>query len=308
MASREPVPLSSIEIDPDYSSREGYCNGFLGGGLVVSLPRADGRRLMPGALGATLKYHHFSIRMHRRRRLAAFTAANMDGARCQPRTDGSPDAWHMDPRAPDDQLQQPFYNRPFQRSHLVKRIDPAWGEPHRAELAEADTFHWSNCAPQHLRVISDWWFGVETHVLETVDAMDQRLCVFSGPVLHPRDPVLRGVQVPLAFWKVITWRVPGPAVAALGFVVRQDAQVREAIDAARQMAGVRLALDFPDAPGKVRGYQAAVARIAMMTGLHFGALADTQVDVYGRQPAAVLARQLAPGLRPLRRLTDLVQR
>lgn len=293
MALRDPEQLSWV-VDPDYSNREGYDPAFLGSGLVVPLPNADGHRLVPGTLSVTLKYHRFSIRLHRRRRLAAFTAVNIGAPRC-PGAIRTPDAWHLDPRAPHDQIQQPSWRRPFQRGHLVAPL----------ALTEAEAFHWSNCAPLHERLNINWWAAVERHVYDTADVEDHRLCVFSGPVLHPRDPVLRGVQVPLACWKVIAWRAPGAQLRALGFVVRQDAPVRKAIESAEQTAGVRVALDFPDLPDRVRGYQAAVARIAMMTGLRFGALATNQVDVWGCQPSAVQARQIAPGLRALRDLADL---
>jgi endonuclease G len=38
--------------------------------------------------------------------------------------------------------------RMFQREHLVRRMDPAWGTDKQALLADADTFHWTNCSPQ----------------------------------------------------------------------------------------------------------------------------------------------------------------
>jgi endonuclease G len=306
MAHPETSSLSWVEIDPDYANRAGYDAGFLGGGLDVALPRADGRRLMPTALTATLKYHRFSIRLHKHRRLAAFAAVNMDGAARHARSGRGDDSWQVDPRAADSQTQQPFYRRPFQRGHLVTRLDPAWGEPRIAELAEADTFHWSNCAPQHSRLNGVWWQSVERHVLDATEVGDRRLCVFAGPVLHPRDPVLRGVRVPLAYWKVLVWR-PRDAlgVRSLGFVVRQDAEVRASLEEAEQTAGVRTALDFPDLPTRVRAYQVAVGLVQSLTGLHFGPLATEPVDVYARLPPEVMARQLAPGLRVLRRMEDL---
>lgn len=306
MAQPDTHSLSWVDIDPDYANRTGYDPGFLGPGIDVPLPRADGRRLMPTMLTATLRYHHFSIRLHKHRRLAAFTAVNLDGLVRYPRIGRGDDSWQLDPRAPDSQTQQPFYRKPFQRGHLVMRLDPVWGDPRIAELAEADTFHWSNCAPQHSRLNGTWWHAVERHVLETADITDQRVSVFAGPVLHPRDPVLRGVRVPLAYWKVLVWRPrEGLGLRSLGFVVRQDAEVREAIEPAEQTAGVRTALDFPDLPARVRAYQMAVGVVQSLTGLHFGQLATEAVDVYARLPEAQLARQLAPGLRALRHIEDL---
>jgi endonuclease G, mitochondrial len=306
MAQPETHSLPWIDVDPDYAGRTGYDPGFLGMGLDVALPRADGRRLMPTVLTPTLRYHHFSLRLHKHRRLASFTAVNMEGAAAYPRTGRGDDSWQLDPRAPDSQTQQPEFRRPFQRGHLVMRLDPLWGDTRMAELAEADTFHWSNCAPMHSRLNGTWWHSVERHVLETADVTERRLCVFAGPVLHPRDPVLRGVRVPLAYWKVLAWRPRGAlGVRSMGFVVRQDAEVRDALEPAEQTAGVRTALDFPDTPTKVRAYQATVGMVQALTGLHFGPLATEAADVYARLPQEVMERQLAPGLRPLRKVEDL---
>lgn len=305
MAQPDKHSLPAVGIDPDYARRTGYDPGFLGAGIDVPLPRADGRRLMPTALTATLRYHHFSVRLHKHRRLAAFTAVNIDAA-AQHRECRSDDCWQLDPRAPDNQTQHPFYPKPFQRGQLVMRFDPVWGEGRAGELAEADTFHWSNCAPQHTRMTGSWWHAVERQVLAGGDVAGQRLCVFAGPVLHPRDPMMRGVRVPLAYWKVLVWRpASGAGVRTLGFVVRQDAEVREAIEHAEQTAGVRTRLDFPDAPGRVRAYHAAVGVLQSLTGLHFGQLTGELVDVYARLPEERVAQQLAPGLRVLRRIEDL---
>lgn len=311
-AMRSDAALAWVDIDPDYASRGGYDPGFLGRGLSVPLPRVDGRRLKAAALTATLKYHHFSLRLHKRRRLAAFTAVNIDGAERYPRTGRTADSWEFDPRAVGYQTGQPFYRRPFQRGHLVMRLDPVWGPTRIAELAEADTFHWSNCAPQHARLNNPRWLAVENHVLETADVTDARVCVFAGPVLHPRDPVLREVRVPLAYWKVVAWRAPGRGggLRSLGFVVRQDAEVRAAIDAAAQARGVHLALDFPDTPARVKAYQVLVSEVERLTGLRFGRLAAASVDAFARQeaaePLAAAAGRAASGVRALSRLEELV--
>ncbi|MET0281093.1 MAG: DNA/RNA non-specific endonuclease [Steroidobacteraceae bacterium] len=304
MASRELAASDAEAIDPEYTERAGYDAAFLRGGVEVALPRADGRRLMPAALTVTLKYHHFSLRLHRRRKLAAFTAVNIGGdARAADQAQPCGD-WAVDPRAPDDQARQPAYRAPFQRGQLVGPRDAAWGPAPSAAAAAADACHWSNCAPQHAQLRRSWW-APEAMVLAAGVPIDGRLSVFAGPVLHPRDPQLRDVQVPLAYWKVIVWRERGLELRALGLLVRQDGPLRQAIDPAVQMPGVRLDPELPEPGERVRGYQIAVARIALMTGLHFGPLAEVQVDTYTLQPAQLLARQLAPGLRPLRSLQDM---
>ena len=38
-----------------------------------------------------------------------------------------------------------FYGKPFDKGHLVRRLDPAWGRTIRvAKVANDDTFHWTN--------------------------------------------------------------------------------------------------------------------------------------------------------------------
>ena len=44
-----------------------------------------------------LRYHHFSVVMHRPRRLALFTAVNIDGKLAQ-RPSRERDRWYLDPR------------------------------------------------------------------------------------------------------------------------------------------------------------------------------------------------------------------
>jgi len=296
-----------VPIDADYGNRGGFDPRFLG--VTVGLPRADGKRVKAVDLLPTLAYQHFSVRLHRRRKLAAFTAVNISGAERYQRTGRAEDSWEVDPRAAAFQTTQPAYRAPFHRGHLVMRLDPVWGRKEIAERAEADTFHWTNCAPQHRRLNNPWWLSVETHVLETARVTGQRVSVFSGPVLSIRDPWLHGVKVPLAYWKVVAWRTPGRdgGLRSLGFIVRQDPEVRAAVQGAR---AVPRALAFEDTPIKVQGYQVRVTKIEALTGLRFGRLSTATVDVFAR-PQAGRTRSVARGevgadQRVLRGIGDLV--
>jgi endonuclease G len=291
---RMPVAYSWIPIDGNYGNRRGFDPQFLGR-VPVDLPEPDGRRMKSDDLLPVLNYEHFSVRLHRRRELAAFTAVNISGAERYQRTGREEDSWEEDPRAAEFQTTQPAYKAPFQRGHLVMRLDPVWGRKEVAERAEADTFHWTNCAPQHRRLNNPWWLSVEKHVLETARVTRQRVSVFSGPVFSSRDPKLRGVKVPLAYWKVIAWRAPGRkgGLRSLGFVVRQDAEVWAAVRAAGAPAGVLSSpRGFDDTPTQVQGYQVPVRKIEDLTGLRFGALATPAVDVLERRRAGQL-RSLA---------------
>ena len=80
---------AGIQIDPDYSDRKGYDPGFLGAdGQPVELPVLTEALAAQAALNTratgeprhVLPYHHFSVVLNKERRLAFFTAVNIDGS------------------------------------------------------------------------------------------------------------------------------------------------------------------------------------------------------------------------------------
>jgi endonuclease G, mitochondrial len=79
---------STPESAEDFSDRSGYEPGFISG-LLVPLPDwsgvpyriAENQLALQGEDPHELLYHHFSIVMNAERRLAAFTACNIDGRR-----------------------------------------------------------------------------------------------------------------------------------------------------------------------------------------------------------------------------------
>jgi endonuclease G, mitochondrial len=81
-------PTSTPESAQDFSDRSGYEPGFISG-LLVPLPDwsgvpyrvAENQLALQGDDPHELRYHHFSIVMNADRRLAAFTACNIDGRR-----------------------------------------------------------------------------------------------------------------------------------------------------------------------------------------------------------------------------------
>ena len=93
------------------------------------------------------------------------------------------------------------------RARLVRRRDPGWGTPQIAKAANDDTFHYPNAAPQAavLNQSKELWAGLEDYLLDHAATYDQRLAVFTGPVLEASDPVYRGVQIPLRFYKIAAW-------------------------------------------------------------------------------------------------------
>ncbi|MEN0134086.1 MAG: DNA/RNA non-specific endonuclease, partial [Rhodococcus sp. (in: high G+C Gram-positive bacteria)] len=196
LGSVEPAAAGpeAISIDPNYATRGGYDPNFLR--VPLPLPGA------PSVASPELKYHHFSVVMHRERALALFTAVNIDGRQSQsPRRDS--DRWILDPRLPADQQtgEDVYRDNPLDRGHLVRRLDPAWGP--LAKAANDDTFHFTNCSPQHhsFNAGRTLWLGLEDYVLKNADTADLSVTVVTGPVLAPDDPEYRGVALPRQFWK-----------------------------------------------------------------------------------------------------------
>lgn len=154
---RAPGAEKKLKFDPNYNGRLGYISTFLTG-YDVPRPEAPRDELYEGPGGRLiLKYHHYSLVMHRERRLAMWTAANVDYSESKrrfTRDELGDDTWKPDPRIPiEAQIEDvEFYDpaKKFDRGHLLRRDDSAWGETEKEEeFANSDTFHWTNCTPQH---------------------------------------------------------------------------------------------------------------------------------------------------------------
>lgn len=57
--------------------------------------------------------------------------------------------WILDPRMNEKFQTGPrvYAKNDLDRGHMVRRLDPVWGE--HAEAANDDTFHFTNSTPQH---------------------------------------------------------------------------------------------------------------------------------------------------------------
>lgn len=308
---RSKITLYSwVDRDPEYDNRRGYDADFLT--VRVPLPKL-GAAVKKTATLPPLLYEHFTVLLNPTRKLAYWTAVNVDGASERRLGSRKRDVWWVDERPPGAhagyQLTDKFYtNSGFERGHLVRRLDPAWGDTdEEAARGEADSFHLSNCSPQVPKLNKQWWAKVEKHVLDTANAADARISVISGCLFTADDPTYKGVQIPLAYWKVVAWTVGKRKrqLRSLAFFVKQDEAVAELIKA----KGVQpLAVPLEPVPLAIQGYQTTVAEIADKTGLSFGALADLDVDVYARKRAqrlAPLAFETVDVYRRLRKPADL---
>lgn len=274
-----PPSTEAISIDPDYGRRGGFDPEFLGSGFPLPTVTGDAVQVASGEL----RYHHFSVVMHRRRRLALFTAVNIDGGLAQkPRRDS--DRWILDPRLPDDEQtgEAVYRDNPLDRGHLVRRLDPAWGP--LAKAANDDTFHFTNSTPQHhdFNAGSTLWLGLEDYVLGNADNRDLKVSVVTGPILAADDPLYRGVALPRQFWKVVAMTKSDGTLSATGYLLSQAALLDEFLAGPEEFSF-----------GAYRTYQVPVRRIAAMTGL--GLDAYVAADPLDRIEASGVAREL---LRP----------
>jgi len=243
-------------IDTVYSNRKGYDPNFLG--IKVPLPTVSNKKVVAkleeGAY--VIPYEHFSVVMHKGRRLALLTASNVDGTKAmrEPEpgvytrdalggmTKKDSERWVSDPRIPEQfQLPNRFYDKDrqgFDKGHIVRREDVCWGKS-RAQVvkANADTFHTTNCSPQvkgyNQSKEKGIWGLLENSVLSQVKGSGgkepDRFTVFAGPIFRDDDPDFEGVddrgpvvvKIPRSFWKVIVFKKAGKLVS-YGFVLEQD--------------------------------------------------------------------------------------
>ncbi|MCW2557635.1 MAG: hypothetical protein JWP55_1599 [Mycobacterium sp.] len=253
-----PAAASPESIDPDYGTRRGYDPDFLG----ISLP-LPALTVEAGLASPPLPYHHFSVVMQKRRKLALFTAVNIDGASAdQPRRDR--DVWILDPRLPATEQtgEEVYRDNDLDRGHLVRRLDPAWGPQSLA--AVDDTFHFTNCTPQHhdFNAGQTHWLGLEDFVLQNAVTSGLKVAVLSGPVLDDADPAYRGVALPLQYWKIVAMvRIDGkPSVTA--YLLSQKSLLDE-FRTARTSGQLPESFSY----GGYRTFQVPVRRIADLTGL-----------------------------------------
>lgn len=289
---------AGIAIDPDYSDRKGYDPDFLGAAHAVPLPDLPADLVAQAAVNTraaaepryVLPYHHFSVALSKARRLAFFTAVNIDGTLSQ-QPKRARDHWYFDPRiAEDEQTGNDVYDKnDLDLGHLVRRLDPAWGDSADvAKLANDDTFHFTNCSPQHkdFNRNKTRWAGMEDYILKNADNLNFKVNVFTGPVFAPDDDQYRDVQLPRQFWKVVTMVKTDGQLSATAYLLSQ----------AQLIEGLRTREPF--SYGQYRTYQVPIRKVEELTKLSFGTLAAA--DPLARE------RGVTPKPRELDRFEDAV--
>jgi endonuclease G len=237
--------------------RTGYQGGFLDleDDATVPLPELTslGASVVAKLEDGTheLKYHKFSVVIHRGRRMALFTASNVDWRPAMRTIDGkkpgrdeldglpqgTQEQWVTDWRIPkEQQLPDVFYTEDggaFDKGHIVRRDDVAWGKTFEdMQKGNGDTFHTTNCSPQtaafnRSTLGEDNWGDLE--ILVQKETRAEKAIIFAGPVLADDDRRFKGrdeagtilVQIPSRFWKIVVVKgAAGPD--AYGFLLEQD--------------------------------------------------------------------------------------
>jgi len=214
-------PTEAFNLDTNYSKRVGFVNNLLG--VVVPMPhlsdagaklvtlRKDGKieNKLP-----FLHYHHFSLVMHKQRRMLIFAASNFDSSKLlrgtKSRKQLGNDNWVFDPRIDNSAvISKDFYaHNQLDFGHVVRREDNYWGQtPLEAEYSNWDSFHLTNSTPQHEAFNRSGekglWGELENYITKTAKKGTDRLVLFAGPVFSDSDRNYHDVLVPKQFWKVV---------------------------------------------------------------------------------------------------------
>lgn len=96
--------------------------------------------------------------------------------------------------------------------------------------------------------------------------MRKRVCVFAGPIFDDdKDPVYRGVKVPMKFWKLVVWAV-GKSLKSVALCADQ----RPVLEKLAKGLPEAIGFDAMDELARVSEYLSTVAEIEAATGLDFG--------------------------------------
>lgn len=251
-----------------YSGRLGYNENFLSKAIPLPSIRDAVRFGSPSKIinsnEFVLQYEHFSIVQNANRKMAFFTAVNINGSESV--SCDRDDVWWYDGRISiDDQIGNDLYgNEPsnfFDRGHLVRRLDPVWGEVASATRANSDSFHWTNCTPQYweFNQKQTLWQGLENFILENTDNDNFKASVFTGPVFDESDIEHRGIKIPQKFWKVVVVEDQAGKLYASAYIVSQEKYVKD--------------IDFARLPvGEFNNFQVSIKYLESLIGLSFGSV------------------------------------
>ncbi len=225
------------ENEMDFSDCRGYLPKFLGVDIPMPTPSKNLKKFiakLKGTDSITLKYYHYSVIFHSVRMMPVISAINVDGDIAKRRDETKrKDDWLRDNRLDYDiQLNDAYYKLSgFQKGHLARREDANWGKsPELAKLHADITCMYTNACPQvgtlNQKSRKGLWGKLEEVVLEDGATLEKgkeaKISVFNGPIFRDTDPVYKGIQVPMEFFKIILWFNDDKELKATGFKLSQE--------------------------------------------------------------------------------------
>ena len=265
--------LESGKPDPNFAARPGFDPNFLGfsAPLPKLMPAVAGQAAKVDGGGIELKYFNYSVIMNATRKLAFVSAVNLDAvAKFSAKRVGK-DNWYYDDRISHDlQAGKELYaGNPLDFGHLTRREDAGWGATLAAATkANDDTFHLTNCSPQHSIFNQSslashagllLWGTLENYVTAQAKKGIKKLSIYNGPVFRDNDALYRGIMLPKEFWKMIVYVKDDGKLGAVAFVLSQESLIKNLT-----------AEDFVEGPFKP--YQIKVSDLQTRTNLDFGSL------------------------------------
>ncbi len=233
-------------------------------GFEVSLPKlTETIKADAHSEGEVFDYRHHSFLFNEKRRLAFYTAHNIDGTRIVKGIRRTESRWKLDSKIPEElQIGHDAYdNNVWDKGHLVRREAILWGTSRQEALeAQHDSFLYTNAAPQHGNFNQDEWLELEDFVLGYAKEDNYKLAVFTGPVFTEYDLPIGNqvwdidVKVPLAFWKIAVFEHIDKGKLALGFIMPQQ----------------RFWADKNGASIDLKSYQVSLRIIEDLTHIDFG--------------------------------------
>ena len=265
--------LESGKPDPNFAARPGFDPNFLGFSVPLPklMPAVAGQAAKVDGGGIELKYFNYSVIMNATRKLAFVSAVNLDAvAKFSAKRVGK-DNWYYDDRISQDlQAGKELYaGNPLDFGHLTRREDAGWGATLAAATkANDDTFHLTNCSPQHSIFNQSslashagllLWGTLENYVTAQAKKGIKKLSIYNGPVFRDNDALYRGIMLPKEFWKMIVYVKDDGKLGAVAFVLSQESLIKNLT-----------AEDFVEGPFKP--YQIKVSDLQTRTNLDFGSL------------------------------------
>ncbi|HEY8214167.1 MAG TPA: DNA/RNA non-specific endonuclease [Methylocystis sp.] len=282
LPERSPEAPDGFHHPDQLADRPGFDPVFLGQGFETPWPQlpaglAEGLARPSDATADRpheLRYTHFGVLFSKELKLPIITAVNIDGERAVRIKRRGGDKWYFDGRIGKEMQhgQLAFRDDSIDRGHMVRREDPNWGEV--ASVADGDTFHYTNAAPQHsaLNQGKTLWQGLENYILDSARTRGFKANVFTAPVHRNDDPVLEeeNVRVPLEFFKLVAMiDADRDQLHVTAYLLSQGQLVRDLLADRKRLETVE---GF--ALGAYRTFQIAIKDLEAATGFDFGALKD----------------------------------